>query len=73
MKLPTIMYFRESVNRKTLRVRNPFFRLNLIASLLKLLHKLGEYFMKNHPNRFKMIATKASLKLEPKLLSSRIM
>ena len=33
MKLAMIMYLHESVNQKALRVRNPFFWLNLIASL----------------------------------------
>ena len=42
MKLTTIMYLHESVNRKALRIRNLFFRLNLIASLLKLLYKLDD-------------------------------
>ena len=36
MKLTTIMYLHESVNRKPLRARNSVFWLNLIASLLKL-------------------------------------
>ena len=71
MKLTTIMYFHESVNRKALRVRNSFFRLNLIVSLLKLLHKLdniwGSIPRNTTQNRFKMIATITSLKLEPKL------
>ena len=40
MKLTTIMYLHESVNRKALRARNIFFWLNLIASLVKLLYKL---------------------------------
>ena len=39
MKLTTVMYLHESVNRKALRARNAFFWLNLIASLLKLLYK----------------------------------
>ena len=77
MKLTTIMYFHESVNRKALRVRNSFFRLNLVASLLKLLYKLDDIWgsipWKTTQNRFKMIPTITSLKLEPKLLSSRIM
>ena len=38
--LSTIMYLHESINRKTLRIRNLFFWLNLIVSLAKLLHKL---------------------------------
>ena len=43
MKLTTIMYLHESVNRKALRVRNSFFFwLNLVASLVKLLYKLGD-------------------------------
>ena len=42
MKLTTIMYLYESVNRKALRVRNSFFRFNLIASLLKLLYNLDD-------------------------------
>ena len=41
MKFTTIMYLHESVNRKALRARNSFFWLNLIASLVKLLYKLG--------------------------------
>ena len=53
MKLTMIMYLHESVNRKALRVRNSFFWLNLVASLVKLLYKLGdiwvEYSTKNHP------------------------
>ena len=39
MKLTTVMYLHESVNRKALRATNAFFWLNLIASLLKLLYK----------------------------------
>ena len=77
MKLTTIMYLHESVNRKALRARNIFFWLNLIASLVKLLYKLdniwGSIPWKTTQNRFKMIATLTSLKLEPKLLSSRVM
>ena len=42
MKLTTIMYLYESVNRKALRVRNSFFRFSLIASLLKLLYNLDD-------------------------------
>ena len=42
MKLTTIMYLHESVNRKALRARNIFFWLNLIASLVKLLYKLDD-------------------------------
>ena len=43
MKLTTIMYVHESVNRKALRVRNSFFFwLNLIASLVKFLYKLDD-------------------------------
>ena len=42
MKLTTIMYLHESVNRKDFRVRNSFFRLNLIASLMKLLYRLDD-------------------------------
>ena len=42
MKLTTIMYLHESVNRKTLTVRNSFFWLNLIASLVNLLCNLDE-------------------------------
>ena len=42
MKLATIMYLHESVNRKALRVRNSFFWLNLIASLVKRLYKLDD-------------------------------
>ena len=41
MKLTTIMYLHESVNRKSLRARNSFSWLNLIASLVKLLYKLS--------------------------------
>ena len=77
MKLTTIMYLHESVNRKALRVRDSFFSINLVASLVKLLYKLddiwGSFPWKTTQNRFKMIATITSLKLEPKLLSSRIM
>ena len=73
MKLTTIMYLHENVNRRVLRVRNSFFWLNLIASLVKLLYKLDSIWGKSHPNKFKMIATLSSLKLEPKLLSSRVM
>ena len=40
IELGTIMYLHESVNRKAPRIRNSFFWLNLIASLVKLLHKL---------------------------------
>ena len=43
MKVTTIMYLHESVNRRVLRARNSFFFwLNLIASLVKLLYKLGD-------------------------------
>ena len=42
VKLTTIMYLHESVNRKDFRVRNSFFRLNLIASLMKLLYRLDD-------------------------------
>ena len=42
MKLTTIMYLHESVNRKALRVRNSFFFFGLIASLVKLLNKLDD-------------------------------
>ena len=77
MKLTTIMYLHESVNRKALRARNSFFWLNLIASLVKLLYKLdyiwGSIPWKTTKNRFKMIATLTSLKLEPELLTSRVM
>ena len=48
MKLTTIMFLHESVNRKALRIRNSFFWLNLIASLVRFLYKL-DYTMKNHP------------------------
>ena len=40
-KLAMIMYLHESVNRKVVRVRNSFFLLNLIVSLVQLLYKLG--------------------------------
>ena len=40
IKLTTIMYLHESVNQIALRIRNSFFWLNLIASLVKLLYKL---------------------------------
>ena len=43
MKLTTIMYLHESVNRKALRVRDSFFWLNLVASLVKLLYKLDDF------------------------------
>ena len=46
--LDTIMFLHESVNRKALRIRNSFFWLNLIASLVRFLYKL-DYTMKNHP------------------------
>ena len=42
MKLTTIMYLHESVNRKALRTRNSFLWLNFIASLVKLLYKLDD-------------------------------
>ena len=44
MKLNTIMYLHESVNREALRARNSYFfyMLNLIASLVKLLRKLDD-------------------------------
>ena len=41
MKFTTLMYLHARVNRKALRVRYSFFGLNLIASLVKLLHKLA--------------------------------
>ena len=72
MKLTTIMYLREIVDRKALRIRNSFFflLLNLIASLVRLLYKLdnirGSIPRKTTQNRFKMIATLTSLKLRPK-------
>ena len=71
MKLTTIMYLHESVDRKALRIRNSFFfLLNLIASLVRLLYKLdnirGSIPRKTTQNRFKMIATLTSLKLRPK-------
>ena len=78
MKLTTIMYLHDSVNRKALRARNSFFFfwLNSIASMVKLQYKLdniwGSIPRKTTQNRFKMIATLNSLKLEPKLLSSRV-
>ena len=40
MKLTTIMYLNESVNRKVLCARNSFF--SLIASLVKRLYKLND-------------------------------
>ena len=52
MKLITIMYLHESVNRKNLRARNSLFWFNLIASLMKLLHKLDDIwteFRENSP------------------------
>ena len=77
MKLTTIMYPHESVNWKVLRARNSFFWLNLITSLVKLLNKLDDVWgsipWKITQNRFSKIATLTSLKLEPKLLSSRVM
>ena len=77
MKLTTIMYLHESINRKTVRARNSFFWLNLISSLAKLLYKLDETWMSNPrkttQNRFKIIATLTSLKLEPKLPSARVL
>ena len=76
MKLTTILH--KSVNQKVLWARNSFFfGLNLVASLVKILYKLddtsGSMPWKITQNRFKMIATLTRLKLEPKLLSSRIM
>ena len=49
MKLTTIMYLHESVDRKAFRARNPFF--SLIASLVRLFYKLDDIWdsMKNHP------------------------
>ena len=40
IKLTTIIYLHESVIQIALRIRNSFFWLNLIASLVKLLYKL---------------------------------
>ena len=75
LKLTTIIYLHESVNWKALRARNSFFWLNLIAPLVK--YKLdnicGSIPWKTTQNRFKIIATLASLNFEPKLLSSRVM
>ena len=75
IKLTTIMYLHESVNQKALRTRNSFFWLNF-ASLVKLLYKLdniwGSIPLKTIQNRFNIIATLASLKSVPKLLSSRL-
>ena len=66
-----IMYLHESVNEKALRARNSFSWLTLFASLVKLLYKLdniwGSIPLKTTQNRFKMIATLTSLKLEPRL------
>ena len=66
-----IMYLHESVNQKVLRARNSFSWLTLFASLVKLLYKLdniwGSIPLKITQNRFKMIATLTSLKLEPRL------
>ena len=42
MKLTTIMYLHESVNRKAIRVKNSFFWLNLIASPVKILYKFDD-------------------------------
>ena len=42
MKLTMVMYLHESVNRKALRVKNLFFWLDLITSLVKLLPKLDD-------------------------------
>ena len=44
MKLTTIIYLHESVNRKALRARNSFFWLNVIISLVKLLYQLDNIF-----------------------------
>ena len=45
MKLTTIMYLHESVNKKALRARNSFFWLNFIASLVKFLYKLNHIWV----------------------------
>ena len=70
-RLNMIMYLHESVNQKALRARNSFSWLTLFASLVKLLYKLdniwGSIPLKITQNRFKMIATLTSLKLEPRL------
>ena len=70
-KLNMNMYLHESVNQKALRARNSFSWLTLFASLVKLLYKLdniwGSIPWKTTQNRFKMIATLTSLKLEPRL------
>ena len=42
MKLTMVMYLHESVNRKALGVKNLFFWLDLITSLVKLLPKLDD-------------------------------
>ena len=42
MRLTTIMCLHDNVNCKALTARNSFFWLNLIASLVKLLHKLDD-------------------------------
>ena len=72
VKLTTIMYLHKSVNREALRARNSFFWFNFIAWLVKLLYILdhiwGSIPWKTTQNSFKVIAT---LKWEPKLLSSR--
>ena len=63
----------ESVNRKAPRARNSFFWLNLIASLVNLLYKLDDIWGSIPQNTTqKKGATLTSLRLEPKLLSSRV-
>ena len=60
MKLNTIMYLHESVNWEALRVRNSYFWLNLIASLVKLLRKLDDISKWLLPN-FSKIRTKIAV------------
>ena len=63
----------ESVNRKAPRARNSFFWLNLIASLVNPLYKLDDIWGSIPQNTTqKKGATLTSLRLEPKLLSSRV-
>ena len=56
MKLTTIIYLHESVNRKAIRVKNSFFWLNLIASPVKILYKFDDIWeiipWKTTQNRF---------------------
>ena len=76
--LPQLCIFMRVETEKPLEPENHFFfELNLIASLVKLLYKLDQIWRsipwETTQARFEMITTLTSLKVEPKLLSSKVM